>query len=211
MEELNWEPILNACEIGVSVKNQVVTLSGTLETYSKKLAAETAAKRVSGVKAVALDIEVRPSSIGKRNDTEIAHAVVNALRWNSQVPDEKIKTKVEDGWVTLEGELEWEFQKTAAYKAVEDLLGVKGVINNLKLVSKIKPADIKLKITSALERSATLDAERISVETIGNKVILKGSVRSWAEKKDAEHAAFAAPGVTEVTNELLISSEVPVY
>ena len=103
MEELNWEPILNACEIGVSVKNQVVTLSGTLETYSKKLAAETAAKRVSGVKAVAMDIEVRPSSIGKRNDTEIAQAVVNALRWNSQVPDEKIKTKVEDGWVTLEG------------------------------------------------------------------------------------------------------------
>jgi osmotically-inducible protein OsmY len=211
MEELNWEPILNACEIGVSVKNQVVTLSGTLETYSKKLAAENAAKRVLGVKAVALDIEVRPSSIGKRNDTEIAQAVVNALRWNSQVPDEKIKTKVEDGWVTLEGELEWEFQKTASYKAVEDLLGVKGVINNLKLVSKIKPADIKLKITTALERSATLDAERISVETIGNKVILKGSVRSWAEKKDAEHAAFAAPGVTEVTNELLISSEVPVY
>lgn len=211
MDELAWEPILNANEIGVAVKNEIVTLSGTVETYSKKLAAEKAAKRVYGVKAVALDIEVKPSGTTKRNDTEIAQAVVNALRWDSQVPDEKIKTKVEDGWVTLEGDLEWDFQRTAARNAVENLLGVKGVFNNIRVSSKIKPIDIKQKIKTAFERSASLDAEKIDIETKGSKVILKGAVRSWVEKTDAENAAFSAPGVTEVENRLSIGTEVPVY
>lgn len=208
MAELKWEPILNASEIGVAVKNGIVTLSGTVITYSKKLAAERAAKRVSGVKAVAIDINVALSSSGKRSDTEIAQAVVNALKWNTQLPNEKIKAKVEDGWVTLEGNVEWEFQKIAARHSVENLYGVKGIINNISLSPKIKPTEIKQKISSALLRNASIDAEKIEVESIGNTVILTGTVRSWAEKKDAEDAACAAPGVITVDNRLEIESEV---
>ena len=211
MDELKWEPILNASEIGVAVKNGIVTLSGTVETYSKKLAAERATKRVSGVKAVALDIEVTLSMTGKRNDTEVAQAVVNALKWNSQIPSEKIKAKVEDGWVTLEGEVEWEYQKSAARNSVENLFGVKGILNNISISTKTKPTEIKQKITSALQRNATLDAEKIRVETSGSKVTLTGTVRSWAEKIDAEDAACAAPGVTTVDNRLEIESEIFAY
>lgn len=212
MEELKWEPILSISEIGVAVKNGIVTLSGTVETYSKKLAAENAAKRVGGVKAVALDIDVALSKTGKRSDTEIAQAVVNALKWNTQLAAEKIKVKVEDGWVTLEGALEWEFQKTAARNAVENLYGVKGILNKITVSAKIKAQDIKQKIKSALQRSATVEAEKINIETIGDKVILKGTVRSWAEKIDAVDAACAAPGVSEVDDEQLeIESEVLTY
>lgn len=211
MDELKWEPILNASEIGVAVKNGIVTLSGTVETYSKKLAVEKSAKRVAGVKAVALDIEVSLTSSGKRNDTEIAQTVVNALKWNTQLPSEKIKVKVENGWVTLEGELEWEYQKSAARSSVENLFGVKGILNNISLAPKTKPIEIKQKITAALQRNATLDAEKINVETLGSRVILKGTVRSWAEKMDAEDAACAAPGVINVDNRLQIESEILAY
>lgn len=211
MDELKWEPILNASEIGVAVKNGIVTLSGSVETYSKKLAAERAAKRVAGVKAVALDIEVSLTSSGKRNDTEIAQAVINALKWNTQLPSEKIKVKVEDGWVTLEGQVEWEFQKNVARSSVENLFGVKGILNNISLLPQSKPTEIKQKITAALQRNATLDAEKIKVESSGNKVILTGTVRSWTEKMDAEEAACAAPGVTMVQNNLKIESEIFAY
>lgn len=195
----------------MAVKNGIVTLSGTVETYSKKLAVEKSAKRVAGVKAVALDIEVSLTSSGKRNDTEIAQTVVNALKWNTQLPSEKIKVKVEDGWVTLEGELEWEYQKSAARSSVENLFGVKGILNNISLAPKTKPIEIKQKITAALQRNATLDAEKINVETLGSRVILKGTVRSWAEKMDAEDAACAAPGVINVDNRLQIESEILAY
>lgn len=211
MAELSWEPILNACEIGVAVKNQVVTLSGTVDTSSKKLAAISAAKRVYGVKAVALDIEVHPANSKERNDSEIAQVVVKALFWSSRVPDEQISVKVDNGWVTLEGTVEWEYQKRAAEEVIEDLLGIKGVINNIMIATHVQPNEVKNKIEAAFDRSATIDASKIEVQTEGPKVILKGKVRSWAEKKDAEKAAYAAPGVTEVKNELLVEGErVPV-
>ena len=211
MEELKWEPILTISEIGVAVKNGIVTLSGTVETYSKKIAAENAAKRVGGVKAVAVDIEVQLSRGGKRNDTEIAQAAVSALKWNTQLAPEKIKVEVENGWITLEGTTEWEYQRTAARKAVENLYGVKGVINKITLSPTVKTKDIQQKIKAAFVRSATLDAEKINIKTIGDKVILTGNVRSYAEKCDAELAACAAPGVTEVDDQLEIESVVLTY
>lgn len=208
MDELNWEPLLNAHEIGVGVKNGIVTLSGAVETYTKKLTAEEAAKRVMGVKAVVQDIDVRITALGKKTDVDIAEAALSALRWNTNVPDKKIKVTVEDGWVTLEGEVEWEYQSTAAKNAVNNLTSVRGVTNNIKIVSLIKATDIKNKISAAFLRSATIDAGRISISTEGNKVLLKGKVRSYAEKKDAENAAWLAPGVNKVENKLEIDTEV---
>lgn len=202
MDELKWEPSVTASEIGVAVKNGIVTLSGTVDSYLKKLAAEAAAKRVAGVKAVAEDIEIKLTGTLKRNDTEIAQTVLNALRWNSAVDETKIQAKVEDGWVTLEGEVEWEYQKEQARKLVENLNGVRGITTMLKITPKVALKDVKQKIHGALHRSATVDANRISIEITGNKVILTGRVRSMAEKKDAEDAAWAAPGVTLVENKI---------
>lgn len=208
MAELNWEPLLNANEIGVAVKNGIVTLSGRVETYSKKLTAEDVAKRVVGVKAVVVDIDVSIASLGKKTDVDIASAAVSALKWNTSVPDNKIKVLVEDGWVTLEGEVEWEYQSTAAKNAVNNLMSVRGVTNNIKVVSLIKAVDIKNKISAAFLRSATIDADRINISTEGSKVTLKGKVRSYVEKKDAEKAAWLAPGVNKVENNLEIDTEV---
>jgi len=208
MEELRWEPLLNASEIGVAVKGGIVTLSGTVNTYSKKLAAEEAAKKVSGVKAVAEDIGVKIAMQGKKTDTEIAEAVLYALKWNTSVPDEKIKVKVEDGWVTLEGEVEWEYQRNAAKNAVNNLSSVIGVLNNVKIVPTLKTVDVKSKIAAAFQRSATIDAERITITAEGSKIILTGKVRSYAEIRDAENAAWLAPGVNRVENKLVIDTGV---
>ncbi|OFY84498.1 MAG: ornithine aminotransferase [Bacteroidetes bacterium RIFCSPLOWO2_12_FULL_35_15] len=208
MEELNWEPLLNASEIGVAVKNGVVTLSGTVNTYSKKLAAEEAAKRVLGVKAVAEDLEVLLAVHGKKTDADIAQAVINALKWHTSIPDEKIKVKVENGWVTLDGEVEWEFQRNSARTAVKNLAGVVGISNNIAIVPTLKISDVKNKITSAFQRSATIDAEKITISSEGSKVILTGKVRSYVEKRDAEKAAWLAPGVNKVENKLEIDAEV---
>lgn len=204
MEELLWSPLLKASEIGVAVKNGVVTLSGTVDSYAKKLEAESAAKKVAGVMAVAENIEVKISQLGKRNDTEIAQAILNALKWHSAVQEDKIKMKVEDGWVTLEGNVEWEFQKNAAKNAIENLFGVRGITNLIKVTPTIAANDISRKINTAFHRSATVDADRIEIEVIGNKVILSGKVRSYAEKKDAENAAWLAPGISHVENNLQI-------
>lgn len=208
MEELRWTSLLNACEIGVAVKNGVVTLSGTVDNYRKKIAAEEAAKGVAGVKAVAEDIQVKLKDAWIKNDTEIAEAVLNALKWNSSVREEKIKVKVENGWVTLEGEAEWEFQRSSAKTAVWNLIGVRGITNNIKVSPSVDALDVKRKINAALHRSASIDAQKINLEVDGRTVILRGKVRSYAEKNDAENAVWNAPGVSQVENKLEIDPDV---
>ncbi len=207
MNQLKWEPELNAAEIGVSVKNGIVTLSGLVDLYVKKIAAENAAKKVAGVKAVAEDIQVGMSPGYRKTDAEIAEAIVLSLRWNVQLPDEKIMVKVEDGVVSLEGEVEWEYQRRDARRAIEKLAGVRSINNFLIVKPSVKPDNIKEKITEAFVRSATIDAGKISVETDGGKVTLRGTVRTIGERDDAENAAWSAPGVTSVKNDLVIEEE----
>lgn len=163
---------------------------------------------MAGVKAVAENIEVKVSAVGKRTDAEIAQAVLNALQWNPAVPHEKIKVKVENGWATLDGEAEWEFQRTAAKNAVESLAGVTGITNIIKIIPSAKAVDVKRRIMSAFHRSATIDASKIKLDVNGEKVTLLGKVRSFAEKRDAENAAWQAPGITKVENQLEIDPEV---
>lgn len=208
MEELTWEPLLHASEIGVAVKNGVVTLSGTVDMYKKKTLAERAAQRVTGVKAVAEDIEVKLLPDDKKNDAEIAEAILTSLKWHSALQAGKIKIKVENGWVTLDGETEWAFQCKAAQRIIENTIGVTGITNRIKIVPLLSPSEVKRRINSAFHRSATVDSEKIEITVDGNKVILSGKVRSYAEKKDAESAAWMAPGVNSVQNRLEIDTEV---
>jgi osmotically-inducible protein OsmY len=207
MDQLKWEPGLNAAEIGVAVKNGIVTLSGIVDAYSKKIAAEDAAKKIAGVKAVAEDIQVGMSPNFRKTDAEIADAVVFALKWHASIPDEKIKVKVEEGIVSLEGELEWDYQRKEAVRVVEKLAAVRRINNYIRLKPYLKPENIKDKIEAAFSRSATIDSGRVSVVIDGSKVILHGSVRSMAEHDDAENAAWAAPGVTSVENDLVLEEE----
>jgi osmotically-inducible protein OsmY len=204
MDELKWDPLLTASEIGVSVKNCVVTLSGYVNSYSKKLAAENAAKRVKGVRAVAEDIEIRLGMDGRRNDTEIAQAALNALKWNTNVPDERIKLKVENGWVNLEGDVDWQFQKSTAENAISNISGVRGIRNLITITPKVNISGVENRIKNALQRSAAIEAGNIAVRAEGNKVILKGKVRSWAERREVERAVWSTPGVAEVEDDLLI-------
>jgi osmotically-inducible protein OsmY len=204
IEQLKWEPFLNASQIGVSVKNGIVTLSGQVDAYSKKTLAEKATKKVSGVKAIAEDIQVGISPAYRKTDTEIAEAVVNALKWHTMIPEDKIKVSVEDGNVRLEGEVEWEYQRSQAKSAIENLTGVRFVTNLVSVKPKITPYEVQQKINSAFQRSANIDAAKVSVEVVGSKVILRGDVRSFAEKEDAENAAWSAPGVITVESKLVI-------
>jgi osmotically-inducible protein OsmY len=207
MQELNWNPSVTHERIGVAVTDRIVTLSGTVPSYIEKFAAEKAAQRVDGVKAVVEKIEVKIPGSAKRDDQDIAKAIVDQFKWNIQVPDHLIKANVEDGWVKLTGEVEWDYQRTAAEKCIRRLTGIKGVSNNIAIKAKqIQPEVVKQKIQEALKREAALEAKRITVEIKGSKVILNGDVRSFAEMKNAKWAAWSAPGVTAIENNLHITS-----
>jgi osmotically-inducible protein OsmY len=204
LNELLWEPKLRAAQIGVTANNGIVTLSGYASNYLEKKAAEEAALRVAGVAGLAEDIEIKIPGSSERSDTDIAEAAVNALKWHVLVPEDKVKVRVDDGWVMLTGQVDWWFQLNEARKCVEGLAGVRGITNRLDVSPTVKPAEIKTKIESAMERSAELQAKGIQVENTGDKVILRGSVDSWSAYKDAERAAWSAPGVHKVENKILV-------
>jgi osmotically-inducible protein OsmY len=203
--ELTWEPSVNEAHIGVTVKDGVVTLTGHTPSYAEKYGAERAAKRVYGVKAVADELDVKLPGSAKRTDEDIARACVYALAANYSVPDEKIKLVVNNGRVTLEGEVEWQYQSEAAMNTVRYLTGVTGVSNNIAIKARASSIDVKDKIKAAFHRSAEIDARRVDVEVQDGQVILHGSVRSWAEREEAQQAAWAAPGVSAVDNQIAVT------
>ena len=202
--ELRWDPRIQDKEIAVAARDGVVTLRGAVRSYGEKLEAERAAERLYGVKAVANDLEVRLPTLTERSDTEIAHAVINVLEWDAEVPHEKIKARVENGVVTLDGMVDWYFEKIAAERAVQYLIGVKRVINNITVQPQVQTTDVADNIRDALKRSAEVEANRITVETADGKVTLRGTVRSYAERAAAERAAWDAPGVKEVDDRLAV-------
>jgi osmotically-inducible protein OsmY len=204
VDELRWEPSLEDDDIAVGVKDGVVTLAGYSKSYLDKWKAERVASRVKGVKAIVNNIEVKLPSASERPDPDIARAAVDALKWNVSVPRDRITVKVEKGWVTLEGDVDWYYQREAAERAVRYLTGVKGVSNLVTVKARPTPSDVKQKIREALERGAEFDADRITVEIEGNTAILRGTVRSYAEYRDAERAARNAPGITSVKNKLVV-------
>jgi osmotically-inducible protein OsmY len=208
LAELNWDPGIRDEDIATAVKDGVVTLAGTVDTYAQRYAAGRAVERVNGVKAIVNDLTVKLPGTMERSDADLAHAAVNALRWNVQVPDERIQVKVANGWLTLEGDVDRYFQREAADRAVRYLMGVKGVTNLILMRETPTPADIKQRIRASLKRQAEVDADQIKVETTGSRITLRGSVRSVAERRDAERAAWNAPGVTTVENEIHVSPPV---
>jgi osmotically-inducible protein OsmY len=202
LAELKWDARLQPNEIGVIVKDGVVTLTGWVDSYFKKWNAEDAAHKVGGVKAVANDIEVK--LLSERTDADIAAAAIHALDWDAGVPSDEVEVTVAKGWVTLKGEVEWQYEKEDAERVVRRLAGVKGVSNLITVKPRATPQDLKKKIEDALVRSAELDAHKITVDVQGSKAILKGSVRSWAEREEAEQAAWSAPGIISVDNRISI-------
>jgi len=204
VNELKWEPSVTDTDIGVSVQGGIVTLHGHVPTYGEKYGAENAAKRMIGVKAVANELEVKLASSSQRADDEVAAACVAALDNYASVPNDQLKVVVNSGWVTLEGTVEWQYQKNAAELSVQNLVGVRGVTNGITIASHASAIDVKDKIEAAFKRNAEIDARRIRVETRDSKVILHGEVRSWTEKYEAQAAAWAAPGVTAVENDLVV-------
>ena len=207
MEELEWEPALNASRIGVAATpSGIITLTGTVTSYAEKMIAERAVKRVQGVRAIANDIEVQPAGSAKHTDTDLAQAVLQALESNVAVPHEKIGVKVDAGWVTLAGEVPLQFQRGAAEQAVRHLEGVRGIRNDIRLQARpsLEPVEVKDRIQAAFRRSAEIDARGIEVDARDGTVFLRGKVRTWAEREEAERAAWSAPGVLAVEDELVV-------
>lgn len=202
--ELNFEPSIDPAEIGVAAKDGIVTLTGHVRSYWEKTAAERATERVGGVKAVVNEMDVRLPGSSERTDQDIARAALDSLKWNVLVPQDRIKVKVSYGWVTLEGTVEWQFQKEAAEKAVRKLFGVKGVTNIVEVKARVSKGEVKAAIEDALKRSAELDAKRIKVDVEGERVILRGTVNSRFERDEAVRAAWRAPGVRTVDNQITI-------
>jgi osmotically-inducible protein OsmY len=204
-DELTWDPDIDATDIGVAVRNGVVTLTGFVRSYAQKSEVERDAKRVAGVVGVANDIEVRLPVLDQRPDPEIAREAASALKSELPFSSENIKVVIRDGWLTLEGTVEWNYARERAESSVKRVRGVKGVANAITLKPKVQPHEVRRKIENALRRSAELDASRITVEANGDEVILRGTVKSWAERQEAERAAWAAPGVTRLENRIAIS------
>ncbi|WP_454914529.1 BON domain-containing protein [Variovorax gossypii] len=204
--ELSWDPAFKASDIGVIVKDGVVTLTGQLASHAEKYAVERAVQRVHGVKAVAVEMTVKLPFGNERTDADIAMAAERALEWNVLVPDGKIRPLVEKGWLTLQGEVEWGYQRSAAEGAVRDLMGVTGVSNLVKVKPKVSPADVEKKIHDALSRQAEREASRLSISVNGSQVTLRGVVHSWTERDAVQGAAWATPGVSAVVNDLLVDA-----
>jgi osmotically-inducible protein OsmY len=201
---LDWEPSVDAKDIGVSADQGVVTLRGNVASYAEKIIAERVTLQLYGVKAVANDLVVRLASIDQRTDTEIAQAALNALKWHTRVPDDRLTVTVKDGWVTLAGTIDWQYQKDAAARAIRDLIGVKVVTNDIRVRPRVKTTDVRDQIEAAFKRSAEIDARRVNVTAEDGTVILSGNVHSWAELREAERAAWAAPGVSRVDDRLTV-------
>lgn len=204
--ELNWAPDVKTSDIGVIVKDGVVTLTGHLASYAEKYAVERAVQRVHGVKALAIELNVKLPFDNQRTDADIAMAAERALEWNVLVPDDKIRPMVEKGWLTLNGEVEWDYQRSAAESAVCNLMGVTGVSNLVKVKPKVSPADIEKKIHDALSRQADREARQLAITVNGSQVTLRGTVHSWTERDAVQGAAWATPGVTVVVNDLLVDA-----
>jgi osmotically-inducible protein OsmY len=207
-QELEWDPSINADHVGVAVEGGIVTLTGHLETFAAKFAIERAVQRVGGVRAVAVELDVKLAPNHKRSDSEIAQAAESAFKWHALIPAERIRIKVEKGWITLSGELDWEYQRHAAERAVRALIGVVGVSNQMTLKPTVTPANISHRIRDAMARHAEREANHIEVTVTGSTVALRGKVGSWAERSAAQGAAWSAPGIARVVNELTISTTV---
>jgi len=206
IDTLKFEPSVDAAHIGVTAAAGVVTLTGYVESYAEKIAAEQAARHVRGVKAIAEEIQVRLPAMRKHADDEIAKRALDILKWNVAIPADRIQIKVEHGIVTLSGQVDWQYQKTRAEAEVRFLGGVVGVVNLIALKPSAKPEEVREKIKSALERAADVEAEFIDIDVDGGRVTLKGKVHSWSERNAAAHAAWSAPGVTYVADQLSIQS-----
>ena len=204
LNALDWEPSIDAGEIDVAVDENVVTLSGRVGSYAQKQAAERVTLGVYGVKGVANDLEVVLAPVFERTDTDVAQAAVQTLKWNTVVPQDRVAVTVSSGWVTLQGGVDWQYQKDAAYRTVRDLAGVRGVTNNVTVTPRVSTTGVQQKIEEAFRRSAEIDARRVTVVAQNGQVTLTGNVHSWAERQEATRAAWAAPGVTQVVDRLTV-------
>ncbi len=205
LAELKWEPSVNAAHIGVEVNEGVVTLAGHVNSYAEKWDAERAALRVAGVKALAVEMDVKLAFSSKRTDADIAASAENALAWSTYTPKGRVKVMVENGWVTLTGDVDWEYQRKTAHKAVRYLMGVTGVSNNIALKPEVSLSAVKVDIEPALKRRASADAKKISVDIDGTEVTLSGTVHSWDERDTARNSAWSTPGVRNVVDKMVIS------